>query len=78
MLNNSHPIIQISSTAVRYQGQQTQSSKYVYLSKPHNSLHISFEIRNITLDDAGYYNSGVSTENAQSGGGVVLIVYGMC
>lgn len=78
MLNNSHPIIQISSTAVRYQGQQTQSSKYVYLSKPHNSVHISFEIRNITLDDAGYYNSGVSTENAQSGGGVVLIVYGMC
>lgn len=78
MLNNSHPIIQISSTAVRYQGQQNQSSKYEYLSKPYNSVDISFEIRNITLYDAGYYNSGVSTENAQSSGGVVLIVNGMC
>lgn len=78
MLKSNHPIIHISSTDVLYQGQQNQSSKYVYLSKPHNSVNISFEIRNITLDDAGYYNSGLSTDDAESGGGVVLIVYGMC
>uniref|UniRef100_A0A8W8LT85 Ig-like domain-containing protein n=1 Tax=Magallana gigas TaxID=29159 RepID=A0A8W8LT85_MAGGI len=34
-----------------------------------------FEIRYITLDDAGYYNGGMTAEAAWSGGGVVLIVY---
>ena len=33
-------------------------------------------IRDITLDDAGYYAGGPKAENAWSGGGVVLIVLG--
>ena len=33
-------------------------------------------IRDITLDDAGYYAGGSKAEDAWSGGGVVLIVLG--
>lgn len=35
-----------------------------------------FEIRNITLDDAGFYNGGTIYNADMSGGGVVLIVSG--
>lgn len=45
-------------------------SKYTYLSTPLNSTNITFEIRNITHEDAGYY-AGDATD-----GGVVLIVLG--
>ena len=50
--------------------------KYEYLSQPLNSTNITFMIRNITLDDAGYYAGGTKAEDAWSGGGVVLIVLG--
>ena len=53
-----------------------QNEKYEYLSKPLNSTNITFMIRDITLDDAGYYTSGTKEEDARSGGGVVLIVLG--
>lgn len=52
------------------------SPKYTFLSRPFNSTNIMFEIRNITLDDAGYYNGGISADAAWFGGGVVLIVSG--
>lgn len=52
------------------------SPKYTYLTRPFNSTNIMFEIRNITLDDAGYYNGGRSYDVACFGGGVVLIVSG--
>lgn len=52
-------------------------SKYRYLSRPYNSTCISFEIMDITLDDAGYYASGTSATDAWSKGrAVVLIVFG--
>ena len=52
-------------------------SKYRYLSRPYNSTCISFEIMDITLDDAGYYASGISATDAWSKGrAVVLIVFG--
>lgn len=52
-------------------------SKYRYLSRPYNSTCISFEIMDITLDDAGYYASGTSATDAWSKGRVVvLIVFG--
>ena len=54
----------------------TQDKKYEYLSKPLNSTNITFMIRDITLDDAGYYAGGIGTAFALSGGGVVLIVLG--
>uniref|UniRef100_K1QI22 Ig-like domain-containing protein n=1 Tax=Magallana gigas TaxID=29159 RepID=K1QI22_MAGGI len=68
-------ILSISSSGVNY-GEDTQTSKYAYTSRPFNSTNIVFEIRDITLDDAGYYNGGLSADAAWSGGGVVLIVSG--
>ena len=54
----------------------TQNKKYEYLSQPLNSTNITFMIRDITLDDAGYYAGGTLVYDAWSGGGVVLIVLG--
>ena len=59
-----------------YQNRATLSrSKYQYVSRPYNSTNITFEIRDVTRDDAGYYNGGVFPAAAWSGGGVVLIVH---
>lgn len=49
---------------------QSISSKYIYLSKPLNSTNITFVIRNITPEDAGFY-AGQTTDR-----GVVLFVIG--
>lgn len=58
-------------------GQSTLSKlKYNYLTKPYNSTNITFEIKKVTLGDAGYYNGGAQEDDATSCGGVVLIVYG--
>ena len=69
--NKSIPIISVTSNKVT-----TQNKKYDYLSQPLNSTNIMFMIRNITLDDAGYYAGGQQADKAWSGGGVVLIVPG--
>ena len=69
--NNSIPIIVVTSDKVT-----TQNRKYEYLSQPLNSTNITFMIRDITLDDAGYYASGTWFWAAWSGGGVVLTVLG--
>uniref|UniRef100_K1QWP4 Uncharacterized protein n=1 Tax=Magallana gigas TaxID=29159 RepID=K1QWP4_MAGGI len=66
-------IIHKRSNGVSYGG-NNQSTKYTYLTRPFTSINIMFEIRDITLDDAGYYNGGSSAEAAWSGGGVVLVV----
>lgn len=66
----------VRSNNVSYQ-QTKQFTKYTYLSNPLISDNVEFEIRNITLNDAGYYNSGSTLADAQSSDGVVLIVYGM-
>lgn len=60
----------IKSSGVSYGGDTQQ--KYIYITRPFDFTNIVFEIRNITLDGAGYYNGG--TLAAWSGGGVVLIV----
>lgn len=73
----NNAIIRVDKDGVFYQGKSQSSTKYTYLSKPLDSIDISLEIRNITLDDAGYYNSGTTLAQAQAGGGVVSIVYGM-
>ena len=69
--NKSIPIIRVTTKEV-----STQNRKYEYLSKPITSTNIKFMIRNITLDDAGYYAGGTKAGDAWSGGGVVLIVLG--
>lgn len=68
-------ILSIRSSGVSYEG-NTQTSKYTYTSRPFNSTNIEFEIRDITLEDAGYYNGGKSAEAAWSSGGTVLIISG--
>nr|XP_022307479.1 uncharacterized protein LOC111113475 [Crassostrea virginica] len=64
-------IIQVTSSGATIIDQ----SKYTYNSRPFTSTYINFIVRDITRDDAGYYNGGRSQEAAWSGGGVVLIVY---
>ena len=66
----------ISIIQVTFNNVTTQNSKYEYLSQPLNSTNITFVIKNITVDDAGYYAGGIKAEDAWSGGGVVLIVPG--
>nr|XP_022305650.1 uncharacterized protein LOC111112446 isoform X3 [Crassostrea virginica] len=70
--NKSEKIIRIDSKGFIV----TNQSKYTYKSLPYNSTNISFEIKDITLNDAGYYVAGSQTDTALSGGGVVLIVLG--
>ncbi|XP_062599534.1 uncharacterized protein LOC134261078 isoform X1 [Saccostrea cucullata] len=53
------------------------TEKYVYHTRPLDSVNIQFEVKNITLQDAGYYVGGTSEADAWlGGGGVVLIVFG--
>ena len=69
--NKSIPIVRVTSNKVT-----TEYRKYDYLSQPLNSTNITFMIRYITLDDAGYYAGGTKAEDAWSGDGMVLIVLG--
>lgn len=68
-------IFQIEREGISY-GSHNVSNKYRYITRPYNSVNISFEIRHTTVDDAGYYAGGPTADSAWSGGGVVLIVSG--
>ena len=67
-------IIEVTSDGVT----KMQTEKYEYHSYPYNSTHISFEIKNVSLEDAGYYAGGVTSEAAWLEGGIILIVNGTC
>ena len=69
--NKSISVVHVTSNKVT-----TDYRKYDYLSQPLNSTNIAFMIRDITLDDAGYYAGGTWFGAAWSGGGVVLTVLG--
>ena len=69
--NKSNSIIQVASNNVT-----TRVDRYEYLSNPLNSTNITFMIKNIIVDDAGYYTGGNKEGDAWSGGGVVVIVLG--
>lgn len=43
----------------------------------YDSNIVNLEIRNVTPEDAGYYQGGPSTSAVMSGGGAILIVLGM-
>lgn len=43
----------------------------------YDSKIVNLEIRNVTPEDAGYYQGGPSTSAVMSGGGAILIVLGM-
>nr|XP_022306464.1 uncharacterized protein LOC111112891 isoform X2 [Crassostrea virginica] len=68
--NVNRSIIEVTSGGATF-----NKNKYEYYSQPFNSTNINFNVRDITRDDAGYYNGGVSPAAAWSGGGVVLIVH---
>lgn len=51
-------IFQISSSGIIFGGSKN-STKYTYITRPYTSANISFEIKNITMADAEYYNGGV-------------------
>ncbi|XP_062599537.1 uncharacterized protein LOC134261079 [Saccostrea cucullata] len=59
-----------------------ETEKYIYHSRPFNSVNILFEVRNITLEDAGYYVGSPSRRrdtvwrNSWTESGVVLTVSG--
>ncbi|XP_061171969.1 uncharacterized protein LOC133181494 [Saccostrea echinata] len=53
-----------------------QSSKYIYKSSPVNSPDIKFNINSLAVTDAGYYAGGISSSNAQSTKGILLVVAG--
>ncbi|XP_061170402.1 uncharacterized protein LOC133179724 [Saccostrea echinata] len=58
-------------------GPASPSKKYVYHTRPFNSTKILFEVRNITVKDAGYYVGSPTEANAWSEGrGIVLVVSG--
>lgn len=66
-------IFQIKSNGTNL-SENASLTKYIYITRPYSSENISFEIKNITMDDAGYYNGGERLTAAWLGGGVVLIV----
>lgn len=68
-------LFNVQSRGVYYFGYR-QSHKYIYHTRPFNSTDIMFEIRDITLDDAGYYDGGASAKVLWSGGGTILTVSG--
>ena len=67
-------VIELTSNGVT----KMQKEKYEYHSYPYNSTHISFEIKNVSLEDAGYYAGGVTSEAAWLEGGIILIINGTC
>ena len=71
---DNRSIIELTSNGVS----KMQKEKYEYHSYPYNSTHISFEIKNVSLEDAGYYAGGVTPEAILREGGIILIVNGMC
>lgn len=48
--------------------------KYIYFMRLFNFIDIKFEVRDIILEDVGYYNDGVMVEVVYGEGGVVFIV----
>ncbi|XP_061185144.1 uncharacterized protein LOC133193191 [Saccostrea echinata] len=52
------------------------SYKYIYHSRPFNSLNIQFEVKNISRKDCGYYFGGTIEAQSSSTQAVVLLVQG--
>lgn len=72
--NASDKIIQKDSNAVNIERKQSTNDRNLMSS--YDSV-VMLEIRNVTLEDAGYYNGGSSEISVTSGGGAILVVLGM-
>lgn len=51
---------------VNHNGPRESDIKYQYLTRPYNSTNVMFEIKDVTLDDAGYYSGGETLDKARS------------
>lgn len=74
-LRETRVIIQVDTSGVIYEG-SNHSSKYTMLKVPPMSAFISFNIMNITLEDAGFYSVGTTDDDISLARGVFLIVAG--
>lgn len=68
-------IIQIETNRVIYDG-NNHSTKYTMLNVPPLSPSISFEIMNLTLEDAGFHSVETTDNDISFNRGVFLIVTG--
>lgn len=50
--------------------------KYKYFMRFYNLINVMFEIKNVILDDVGYYSGGEMLDKVRLCGGVVFIVNG--
>lgn len=71
----SRPIIQIEKDEVQYK-EKNNWSKYVVFREPNTSTSFTLEIKNITLDDAGFYSVGTTEDNSSLDRGFFLVVKG--
>lgn len=74
-LREKRVIIQVDTSEVIYEG-SNHSSKYTMLKVPPLAACISFEIMNITLEDAGFYSVGTTDDDISLDRGGFLIVTG--
>lgn len=72
--NVRNEIIRKNSNA--FNVKKKQPTKDRNLMSSYDSI-VMLEIRNVTLEDAGYYNGGWSENSVTSGGGAILIILGM-
>ena len=54
---------------------ELERSKYEYVSRPYDSTNITFEIKDISANDAGHYYGGTRAESAWCSESSVLIVH---
>lgn len=71
----SRSIIQIEKDEVQYK-EKNNWSKYVVFREPNTSTSFTLEIKNITLDDAGFYSIGRTEDNSSLDRGFFLVVKG--
>ncbi|XP_061170403.1 uncharacterized protein LOC133179725 [Saccostrea echinata] len=65
------------STVIRIENADPPpTKKYIYHTRPFYSVNILLEVRNITVEDAGYYVGGPAAADAWKGEGVALTVSG--
>lgn len=74
-LGETRAIIQIEKSKVKYE-EKENISKYVVHKDPNTSTCINVEIKNITLDDAGFYSVEKTDDESSLDRGFFLVVTG--
>lgn len=76
-LRGTRAAIKIENNAIIYEG-KNHSSKYTMINVPPHSTCISFEVMNITLEDAGFYSVGTTDDDFSLDRAIFLIVICNC